>query len=325
MSRVELLYEWLAADASPEVDRILAAGLVHADAPYAARIAALLLERGNTSAWGALIANYDRLGPELRAAILVRPELVRAGVSDVLRGRAPDAVPSALNLLLDHPCPLVAELVAETLRHSSPHVRDLAARVLRATAEQVFPLEPALSAGPQQAARWSVGEYHALAAGLRSGLRTFDAHHRLDVLEACLWFAPQIGSALWDMLGDRRARSGHVVTQNLTIWNGPRLAGFLLLALGQPTWRRSAARLLAGWNTRAHMLAMLGCSDLLARPGVRRSLRLMRRPAWLAAAAADLSDLPPSMRASVPAWICHLGFSDEARLRYLDRWRRSFR
>ena len=71
------------------------------------------------------------------------------------------------------------------------------------------------------------------------------------------------------------------------------------------------------------MLALLEHTDLLANPRIRRRLRMLRRPAWLAAAGPLLADLPRDMRAKVPQWVCHLGFSPVERVRWLRRWQQS--
>jgi len=305
MSRIDILYRWLARVTDPAVEEILAAGLTHAEPEYAARIAELLLNRRHDATPGALVAHYDRLPEELRQRIRRRTELVRAGIAIAIHYPDSRARQNALLLLREVPCPPLAYLAADALRDSSGLVREAAAQALCRLADYALTAEPA--------------ERAEVAAALLTALRTFEAHGRQDILEPCLWFAREHGEALWQILGDPRARARQVIFDRLREWNSPRLAGFLLLALAQTAWRETARQLLEGWAEAAHVVALLSHTDLLPQPEVRRGLRLLRRPAWAASADRMLETLSPRQRAQLPHWICRLGFDAFERLRYLER------
>ena len=321
MSKVDKIYEWLSGDESPEASAILAAALAHAEPPYIARIAGILLGRRHDVAWAALVADHDRLPVEVQRALDRQPELLRAGIGSALRSRVPRGRQSALAFLIGRPDALLAYDVAEALRDPDPHIRAQASAVLRITADRV--LDPPQGIGDPFDAAGSPAERAALLVGLRETLRTFSMHQRVDALETCLWFAKELGAVLWDSLTGPRSRTGPVVALHLASWNHPRLAGFLLLALAQLAWRKPARALLNTWSTRADLLALLEHTDLLANPLIRRRLRLLRRPVWLGAAGPLLADLPRDMRAKVPQWVCHLGFSPVERVRWLRRWQQS--
>lgn len=321
MSKVDKIYEWLSGDESPEASAILAAALAHAEPPYLARIAGILLGRRHDVAWAALVVEHDRLPVVMQRALDRQPELLRAGTGSALRSRTPRGRQSALALLASSPDPRLAYDVAEALRDPDLQIRTQASAVLRNMANRV--LDPPHGVGDPVDAAAAPAERAALLVGLREALRTFPVHQRVDALETCLWFAKELGDVLWESLTGPRSRTGPVVALHLASWNHPRLAGFLLLALAQPPWRQPARALLNKWSTRADLLALLAHTDLLANPLIRRRLRLLRRPAWLGAAGPLAADLPRDVRAKIPQWVCCLGFSPTERIRWLRRWQQS--
>lgn len=322
MSELDALYEWLAADPRPEADATLAAALERSEPAYASRIIATLLGRATEAAWIGLVCHYDRLDHATRQQLRTRPPLLRTGIAGALQSRAPRARLNALTLLTEQPAPPLLFMVADALRDPVAEVRAAAARVLCLAAERVLGhaegTQRADVPSPQAAA-----DRTALVSALREALRTFDLHAQMDVLRVCLWLARDIGPALWTFLAPTNNRWNPVIARRLETWNGPRLAGFLLLALARPGWRQTALELLRTWRTRADLLALLQHTDLLADAVVRQSLRLIERPAWLLAAGPDLVELPPHARVKVPQWIGQLGFTPEERVRWLRRWQQS--
>jgi hypothetical protein len=316
MQKVDVLYKWLAGLNSPDADLIVAAALEHAEAEYLPRLAALLLNRRRDTAWAGLLANHERLGPDVRAQLLADEPLRRAALAAALRGHSSRIRASVLTYLGQHPCAAVSYHVADALRDSSQRVRELAAWVLRCTASTILAasgeaLEPA------QAAQLAA-DRTALVAALRQTLRTFELHHRTEVLEICLWFTRDLGPSLWESLSLKRAHSAYVVRETLELWNNPRLAAFLLLALDQPAWRTQALSMLRAWRHPAHALAMLAESDLLTQPGVRDNLRAVDGYAWLSALGPSLNTAPVALQAQVPRWICALGFGEPERFQLLS-------
>ena len=320
MGKIDTLYKSLAADQSPEADQILAAALEHAEPAYAARTTSILLRREHEPGWTGLVANYDRLTAEAQAQVLARPELLRAGMAGALGGASTRARRSALALLAEHPYPKLGYVLVDTLRDASPQIRAAAAVALRRCA--AFVADGGHSAGASPTPSSPV-ERAAFVQALRDGLRTFHLHRQVEVLEAALWFARELGENLWAALADQRAHLGHVVEHNLREWDQPRLAGFLLRGLARPAWRQTAVTLLDTWHQHAHLVAVLQNSDVLNDPLVGEHLYHLKRPRWLVASAPDLSDLPPRLRAQLPYWVCRLGLSQEERTAFLTRWQAS--
>lgn len=308
----------MARERGPDVDRTFVAGLAHAEPPYDAEIVRILLRRKNEIAWSGLVAHYPQLDAAARQELLGQPDLLRAATAAAVTAPSEEARAAALELLTDHPCPQLAYHVADALRDSSHGVRAAAARVLCRTGERLC--------GDEASARTvadPAGERAKYVEALRQALRTFELHQRPDVLEVCLWFAAELRDDLWAVLNAPRSAAGHVVARHLPAWNRPRLAAFLLLALGQPAWQRSAQRLLEAWSHRDEAVALLRQTALLNDPHVQRHLHLLRRPRWLVMHGAALIDLPRDLRAHVPQWVCHLGFTAEERMRYLMIWQAS--
>lgn len=323
MSRIEVLYRWLASDTSAEADRTLAAALAHAEPPYDERIAKLLFSRRRESAWTGLIANYDRLSPERRRRLHEPSVLVRSGIAGAIKAADSRSRLNALTLLAQSPCPQLSYLAADVLRDSSPDVRVAAAVALRCHAEQVLTETDRLrSEGGEGLAELGAARAELVRA-LGEALRTFEVHGRAEVLEVCLWFAKELGSTLWDQLGNKKSSCWRVLERYLPSWNSPRLAGFLLLGLARPAWRATAMKLLDSWDGRAELVALMRNSDLLEDPEVCRALVHIKHPRWFTVSGSKLAGLPRDVRGQLPYWVCHLGFSDAERLHCLGTWQDS--
>jgi hypothetical protein len=162
-----------------------------------------------------------------------------------------------------------------------------------------------------------------LVRALKEALRTFDVHERPEVVELCLWFAKELGDALWKALANQQTPCWRVVEHHLRSWGSPRIAGFLLLGLAQTAWRSTALRTLQSWSERVHMIALMRNSDLLVNPEVRRALGHLKHPRWFTVNGAKLAMLPRDVRAQLPYWVCHLGFTDAERMHCLGTWQDS--
>jgi hypothetical protein len=315
MRKIDRIYGWLNRLASREGDALLAAALERAEPDYAERLAALLLARQTDTAWAGLVSNYERLETPTRSALLGNEPLRRAALARALASGVSRTRISTLTYLSQHPCPAVSHHVAEALRDSSLRVRELASFVLRCTASVVLTAarQPRRAEDPSQ----YTADRAAVVAALTTGLRTFELHHRSELLEVCLWFARDLGDELWESLSIRRAHSAFVVREQLGAWNHPRLAAFLLLSLAQPGWRTQALNLLRTWQDSAAALALLDQSDLLQDPAISEQLRLINGYGWLAALGPALPSASPQLQACVPLWISHLGFTDAERIQLL--------
>ncbi len=322
MSLVERVYKWLAMDMSPGANRILAAALEHAEHAYARPIAELLLGRRHETAWMGLVGNCDRLPKDLLDRVNAKPDLVRLGIAAVLRGGDARAKGNALRMLAGRPCPDLSYLASEALLDRSQAVKAAAAHALWCCAEHVLDNAPADQFGRCRSPE-SVARRAELVASLREALASFERHQQVKVIEVCLWFAKELGDDLWQRLSEPRSRVAHVVEQHQELWDGPRLAGFLLLALARRDWRSAARKQLGSWSRKEELIAILRHSDLLARPDVAKCLRWLKTPSWLGAAGPGLTNLTAAARAVVPLWVCHLGFSDDQRVRCLARWQAS--
>jgi hypothetical protein len=315
MSRVEELYRWLARDTQPGANEVLGAALAHAEPEYATRIAEILIARRHETAWAGLVAHLERLDVDQQDRVLARPELVRAGLAVALRSPATSTRLSALQVASQYAAPTLAYLMAERLRDENSAVRTLAAQALRYTAGCVLDGGTTVTAADRT----------ELVRGLGEALRSFPRHQQLPVLEAGLWLTVDLGDTLWDALADQPSRCGQIVDQHLKHWDNPRLAGFLLMGLARPAWRRTAQQMLGAWHTRDQIIALLRHSALLQHPLVGRELQMLQRPRWFLEAIAQLDDLPAELRAQMPHWVCRLGFTTTERVRCLQYWQTSRR
>jgi len=180
------------------------------------------------------------------------------------------------------------------------------------------PTPPANAGGGLLQAREDQRQQLTLA--LDEALQAFDLHSRIEVLEACLWFSRDLGESLWGKLTPHRSHAGTLVAQQVSEWNHPRLAHFLLSGLKQSTWRQTAARLLQGWKTVAQVTALLRQDDLLRDPTIRQYLRSIHSPLWFTEIDDDLAQLEPALRPRAPRWVSRAGYTDSEKLTLLSRW-----
>jgi hypothetical protein len=166
-------------------------------------------------------------------------------------------------------------------------------------------------------------ERRQIILALGEALRTFDLHNRVEVLETSLWFARELGEALWKKLTARGSRAGTLVNEHLASWSHPRLAHFVVCALRQSIWRETAGRVLRTWKTVPELSALLRESDLLDDPKIRAQLNAVRQPQWFTKCNDGLTGLPPHLRPSAPRWVCHAGYRERDQTALLARWLRA--
>jgi hypothetical protein len=310
---VDRLYDWLSQGPTPDCDRIFGAALVHAEPPWTDRIAQILLERGQEAAWAALVGRYSHLAADIRQRVRADSERLQAGIALAAKATDPATRDNALLALRDQPSPQMAYLLSDAIRDPAAKTRALAAEIFRRMAEIV--LEPSSEPG-----RGDEGERRQLVLALEEALRTFDLHNRVEVLEVCLWFARDLGEALWQKLRSRRSRAAVAVSEQLPIWDNPRLAAFLVSALTRPAWRGAASQLLQSWRTTAQLTALLRESELLDDPRIRQQLMSVQSPRWFEEAGDELRQLAPEIRPLAPRWACHAGYREDEKMAMLSQW-----
>ena len=316
--RVDRLYRWLADLPAPEAEGILATALEHAESPYAERIVRELFARRTEAAWAGLVANYSRLLPQQRLVLASEPELLRAGLARTLRAGSPRARCNALSAMQEMPTPGVAYLLPDLLREHVGEIRSLAALALRSLAGAVA------DAVPQD--HWAAAQVDAyrkdraeVARAVREALDIFDRHYRVEVVEAGLWLIRELGPTLWPILDNRHSQLSRIVADHLGSWESPRLARFLVEALGRPAWRGMARRILVRWKRQAEVHAVLLQSDLLDNAAIRQQLAALEPSAWLEELPLCLDMLPARARRDAPRWVCLLGCSEAEKVNALAR------
>ena len=320
MRLVDRLYDWLSQGPTPDCDRIFGAALPLAEPAWERRIVDVLLYRATDAAWAALIGQYDRLPADVRERLLAAPERVQGGISIAYKSDSAEVRLNALRTLADQPCPRMAYLLSQAIRDPSPRIRELAGGVFRTVADAFLTL---VDDDPHEVTRHCADVAAArrqLVLGLEEALRTFDLHHRNEVIETALWFSRDLGDRLWERLNARRGRLGVAVSEQLGQWNHPRLAHFLVTALRHPTWRRVAAARLARWSTREELHAMLRETDQLDDSCIRKNLAYVQNPRWFDRVDPSLRVLDPDLRSRMPRWTCHAGIDDQRKTALLTRW-----
>ncbi|MCA9243260.1 MAG: hypothetical protein KDA32_04835, partial [Phycisphaerales bacterium] len=317
MPLIDNYYKWLRQGPTPDCDRILSAGLNQAESAFADRIIQTLLDRRQEQAWGALIGHYDRLDENLRTKLRSESDLMRAGISRAFQS-GPEGRANALAALEAAPSPGLAYLLVMGLTDPDHALRDRCAGLLKSTAEAFLAIDEDRLTGEERRA-WENDRRQLVDAALEGG-RTFHAHHCMEAVRVMLWFARPIGERFWDLVEGRRGRLQHVIIENLSAWNSPFLAGFLVECLGRPPWRPAASRLIAKWSKPEEVLAIFRHADVLRNPDVQRGLASVRSPAWFTQWPRIEKDAPASRRGTAPVWARYLGIPDQQKMALLVRW-----
>lgn len=315
MPQIEKYYQWLTQGPTPDCDRILSAGLDHAEPAFAERISRTLLTRRQEQSWGVLIGRYDRLDETTRATLRAEPDLFRAGLTRAFQS-GPECRVNALTAFEAAPSAGLAYLLIMGLSDPDTAIRDRCAALLKSIAEDYLRKQRADDA----TARDAQNDHRQLVDAAFEGGRTFHAHHCLDAVRVMLWFARDIGERFWDMVEGRRGRLQHVILEHVASWNSPFLAGFLLECLGRQTWRQTAGRILAKWSSPEEVIAILRHDDLLKRPDIQRGLASVRSPAWFQQWEKTSQAATPARRAAAPLWARYLGIPDAQKVALLVRW-----
>lgn len=323
MRLVDEFYAWLIQGPTPDCDEILAAGLTCAEPEFFDQIIATLLQRGYVASWTALVSHYDQLAPDIREKLHANERHLEAGIEGVLRGGSAEARAAAMSALLHRPFAKLAYLLPRALLEPSRKLREAASEVLVRT------IDAFLTEQDRRAAREGPGAYldrRSERVSLRDAaievLRTFDRHHRVELVEPCVWLASEVGDELWELLENRRSKCGRVVLEQLPAWSNTRVAGFLVMALGHDDWRSPAQHVLRTWKTLPQFVALLRHTQLASRPSLARALGGIRCPEWFLSIDTNLSQIPQHLRPSVPWWICRVAMNEPDRLACLTRWAR---
>jgi len=311
---IDRLYRWLEQSPPPEPDTILACALERAEAGWDRRIIDTLRRRGHAVSYAALLARYDDLPVEIRAELHADVQRLHAAIEQAFRMPLQTVRVHALRILECEPSTGLLYQVSACLRDANETTRALAARVLRTTAAQYLEAHPPGQGEPED------DERRRLVKALEESLRTFGVHRQLEALEACLWFARDLEELLWRVLESRRLRLRDVVIKHLHEWEHPHLAPFLLQCLRYRRWRKAAERMLALWRSPDQLSAILNESDLLDQPDFRTYVRAIREPRWFEQTSRDLHDIPDRLRAHVPRWVRHAGFSEDCKRELLCSW-----
>jgi hypothetical protein len=215
--------------------------------------------------------------------------------------------------------PALVYLLVPPLRDTSTDVRKAAARALRRTAEILLDTVPQPDWDASRRQEYDLSR-REMVRGLREGLRTFDQHYRLEVVQAAFWFMADFGDEIWELVGSQRTHCGQYAVERLGDWSSPRIARFLVAALAKPGWWFAAKQCLARWNSLESVVALFEQSDLLQDKEICRRLRGMDDVRWFELLGDHLEALPAYLRPRVPEWLHHLGLPAQHKTKLLNVW-----
>jgi hypothetical protein len=319
MLLIEKLHSWLISGPTPDCDQIVAAALENAEPIWFERLLELLAVRAHATSWAGLVGVYERLPPDFQTMLSTDASKLGEAVEIALKGASTDCRLNAIKAFQAHAATKHAFLMAATMREPGNEVRAAAGQALRSMADQHFDRLSKQTDWCDEDREALEADRRALSQAASEAFRSFDLHHRVEALEVGLWFTAELGDAVWELLGNHRSRAANVVSDHLPRWNSYRLAGFLLAALRNPTWRPHATAMLETWREPQQLVALLRHTHLLSSAEVCAHLTVLRGRAWYAFDA-NMSGVPRELRATVPRWITHVGLKDDERAELLSRW-----
>lgn len=317
---IDALYSWIETTADPEGDLALGRALEDAEPAWRERMISVLLKRRRPGAWAILLGVFNDLPNVVKRAVLQQRELFVAGLPRALQRSDSAARANALDALAAMPLTSAAYLLPDALCHADVEVRLRAGRLLRQMAERTLPAAARMRVGGEYETPEVALECERLVRALGEALARFDRHHRADLLEAALWYARELGDALWSKISSPRLEAYVAISERLPRWDSARLAHFLLCGLQREAWAERAARQLRKWSSAEQLTALLRHSRLLNQPEMRGALRRVINPAWFDNLHVPL---PKSLLRYVPRWIVHAGYADDRRQMLLQRFLRS--
>ncbi len=315
MPLADRLYRWLAQSSESGLDAALGEALAHAEPDWFEKIVQVLLGRDNESSWTALISRFELLPESARKQLFAQPARRQAAVAHALRSSDATTRQNALQAVELDPSAHLAYLLPDTLQDPMPHVRDAAARVFRSLAAQFADPRKEPSAGDEH-----VADRRRVASAVQEALSRFEVHHRLEVIEAALWYANEIGAPLWDALASHRVKAGQIVHDQLEHWASPRLAGFLLAALKHAQWHEMAVAALKRWHTPQELAGLLDRTVLLSDREIAAQIATVREPQWFSKAGKGLSEIPAALRPNAVRWVLGTALSEQQRLDLFAEW-----
>lgn len=317
MPLVDRVLAWLTQLETRVADRALGAALDHAEPPHLEMLTKALLARRRSGAWCTLFHRWDRIAPDVRAMVFDASSLALDGLALAIRDGPLHGRLNALTAFEQRPFANLAHLLVNALLDpASPPLRERAAAALRTAA--LAALEQ-----PDPSAALAESHRRKIVDALREALRAIDTHLRVEIVEPCLWYASALGSTLWTAVQKPRSRVAHVINESLTLWNHPRLAGFLLTGLDVPELRRRCRALLGEWRGAPCAAALLAQTAQLDREELRRSLSGIKSPPWFEGCDPRLGDIAPELRPLAPRWVLAAGYTPAQRLALFEGWLRS--
>lgn len=321
MSLPSALIDLLAAIPAPAADHALGAALESLPPDETAPLVDLLLARATPTAFQALIERLHLLDDPTRQRIRAAGDGWRAVMPDVMRAGSSQARVNVLDLIAADGIENLSYLAVDALMDRAGSVRQAAAQLLKRLADDWYARVERTQAllhshDADDAAR--LAALGALAASRAALVRTiaaaverFSAHHHLEVLEAAMYFAEDLGPALFEPPAAMRGRYHHALLQVFTASSDPRLAAFAYAAIVYPDLRHGILSAIAARRDAAFFEAMIREHWRAREPAVRDALTSLHSLAWLHEGIAPLLALPEDLHAAGIDWLGRLGLPDD--------------
>ncbi len=333
MANIPAIYDLLARSDHPAADDALREALPLVSEPYRSMAARTLLHRASTPGMVGLVAHFQVLTDDLRQDVVVHSALMSAALESALHEPDVETRVNALTILRRSGNPRLADLANLGLKDGTPRVRQAAAEALRALVDNFFDRQSDVRtvfrdpevAGNEaagvavEALRMLTQERESLLRAVSAGLATFSDHHRMEALEAAMFFAHELTETLLDHAGQRRG--GHTAAMIEVFENSDdrRLSPFAYVALTRAETRAPILRRLELRCDSEFFHQMIRDSFLVREPQIRRAFAAVRRLSWLASGIESVLEMPAELLPRFPAWLTATGLPPEMKMDILTQ------
>jgi len=324
------IYAFILRTDNASVDEALASALAEVEPTHAESIVRAITARGGAGA-GGLIDYFHRLPTEARNLACDHLEQLREPIRTGMHSPEVQTRQNAAAVIAHAKAFDLADVLSIGLMDPAPEVHQAAASALRDLAddylsrwqtgcEQPPEEDDSEEADPDGSSRGAARakQRHMLVAAIQDGLNNFGLHKRLEVLEAAMWLAEQVGRVL-----QAHAQTGSksylqaliaIFQDNL----GPRMAEFAYVALSWSRLRKPIAQVIEQQPDSPFVRELFKGAHHLDKPAVRRGLTEVGRLPWLEDDKSFLLNLPTELQAGAVRLVAATGINLTVKLMVLQ-------
>ncbi len=271
-------FSFLAQERNAAVDTALVEALTELKGPAQGAALRLLMERNHQPSLTTIVARFARYEPALQELVLgcaapLSPVVPPALALDSAEDRA-----GAIEFLRKSNSSHLAYLLVSALRAACPLTRDRAGGALHSlAAAQLRERHQARQASVESIAQ----QLDQLGSALRDAVVGWELHFQPKIIEAALWLADRTSETIFEVVQKQRGQLAPLINGLIRSSSDPRMAGFVIRALGVPALQEAAVAAICKAHEAAWTRALVAQAGLLANAAIAQGCLRIRDCPWL--------------------------------------------